>query len=231
MIPSKRRLPVASLLSILLLSIAILLIGCRSNERDPASPSIRLINAVPGSQALRIVVNGKGAVRGPGFSDGLRSFNTSPGQYKIDLSVQLAGGKMVSLPDVHLTATKWRRYTYIVFEAPDGGVRVKSVSDKVDQTKPTGHAIVRAINAVVGMNRVDVSLNSIVTFSSLKFASESDLVSLAPGQYQITALDASVAYSPLADAIGSRLDDGSEYTIVLTGGKNDGGVKVDVIKE
>jgi hypothetical protein len=226
-ISSKKK--IAAILPLLAAMGVVMLAGCRNAHRSPDSPTIRMIDAVPGSDGVEIIINGKSHLRGPSYREGLRSFDTTPGQYKISIQVERSGEKPVRLPELHLSAANWRRYTYIVYDA-GGVVKVKAITDIVDKTKREGVAVARVVNASPDVSRLDIGLNAIVSFSAVKFASESDSIRIAPKVYQVSALESMQGYSPVADNLEARFDEGRDYTIVVFGRKAGGEAKIQIVE-
>jgi hypothetical protein len=193
------------------------------------------VNAYPEISRLEIAIGGKSKVDGPAFGAPVRSIDATPGEYKIDVTPIWRNGQRMQTQHLRVSVAAWRRYTYVYFHSPGSsrqdGSFLEGAVEKVPEKQDRNRAQVSVINAVAAGPRIDVSLNSIVSFSRVRIANQTERISLAPGSYQITALESSAAYEPLAQPVTQKFEAGREYVMIVTGSKNEHNVTIQTLDD
>lgn len=198
--------------------------GCRlAGGSDPSDCSVRLIDAIPDAQDMRVAVNGQKVFHGCAFRSGTGFQDIPPGRYQVYAAVQGESADL-HLPIVAVDAKPDHRYTALAM-GMDGGspkAHVAVYEDTIDPNPiPRDQAIVRVVSAVPDAGSVDVLVNGIVAFKSLRFGDRSEPLPLAALPYEWSVKEAGSYVTPLAGPITLKLHGGRSYLIVLMGKASD----------
>jgi hypothetical protein len=132
------------------------------------------------------------------------------GDYSV--AMRAAGAAATSAPvlSASVNVTAGRAYT-VAGLGPESGLRLQILDDRL--ATPTGHALVRIIQASLKQNVVSVSWNGQLLDSSLKFASVSPYKSVSPATANLT-----VSGGGESTHISVPLAAGTVHTLVVLDG-------------
>jgi len=219
-------------LAVILAVGAITLSGCKSRHADDASPIVTLVNAIPDSTGLNIIVGGRPVFTGPEYGAPAKSFRVDPGKYDVVVKELHRNSAQVTILRERLQLDLYHRYTFIAHRPARRSVtgKIRVLSSVVRKDAGSGGADLNVVNACANASRVDVSLNSIVSVSGVEFGAQSGLTALEPGTYQIAVLDSGSTYKLLSGPQDCQFEKGRNYLLVIGLNRADGGVSMQVLE-
>lgn len=219
--------PLARLACILAAGALLLgLAGCRLFAPPQSSDcSVRLIDAIPGAESIRVAVDGKKVFNNCRYRAGTSFQGIPAGRYDVYAAVEQADGDGLHLPLASIDAEQEHRYTALALGLTVGAPRARLMifDDPVRRQSPIprNQALVRVVSAVPDAGSVDVLVNGIVAFKNLQFGDRSERLPLAALPYEWSVKEAGGYVTPLAGPVTLNLRGGRSYLIVLMGRASD----------
>ena len=200
--------------------------GCRLfAPSQGADCSVRLIDAIPGAGGIRVAVDGKKVFDDCRYRTGTNFEGIPPGRYDVYAAVDQSKGDDLHLPLATLHAQRRNRYTALALGLADGSPRARLALYDDSRAHlapiPRDQALVRVVSAVPDPGALDVLVNGIVAFKSLRFGDRSELLPLAALPYEWSVKVAGGYVTPLAGPTTLTLRGGRSYLIVLMGRASD----------
>jgi hypothetical protein len=204
---------------------ALLVSGCRLNPRsEEGDVRVRLINAVPDAAGLDVSVDGQRVWRRAPFRSNTGYQGIAAGSYPLSVS---GGGLGETLSARSLAFEKGHEYTVLALGAgPGGGAQVQVFQDDAERRAEGGKAVVRLINAGVGLAPIDLVVNNIVGLKNVAYGKRSRTLLLDPGAYDLKVALAD-SPDPVAGPVTLRLEPGRTYTLAAMGRASDGSLSLE----
>lgn len=210
---------------------SMLLSGCRAHHGDDTSPIVTLVNADPDSTGMKVYVHGRAVFSGSDSAGPARNYRVDAGSYDVTVEEERGDADPQTLLSEHVRLEAGRSYTVVAYQAARRSpARARILSSAAHDGATSDKAALRVINASRGQEKVDVCLNSVVTFPSLGFADESATVPIDPGRYRISVLDAASSYRPLCEPKAFDLHKGDDYLLVIAGNAASGGLTEQLVE-
>ena len=201
---------------------ALLGAGCRTgSQSEGGTAQVRLINAVPDAGGLNVSVDGRRVWTRALFRSNTGYQGVSAGTYPVRLESASFGATLLVRP---LSFEKGHDYTVLALgQMRDGG---RPVSAQVLEDEAPGHiepgkTTLRLVNAVLGLEPVDLVINNIVGLQNVAYGKRSPALTLDGGSYDLKIVPADTP-DALAGPISLRLEPGRAYTLVAMGRASDG---------
>jgi len=219
-------------LAVILSASVIVLSGCKSHHDNDASPIVTLVNAIPDSTGLNIIVGGRTVFSGPEYAGPAKSFRVDPGKYDVVVKELHRNSEQVTILRERLQLDPYHRYTFIAHQPARRSVagKIRVLTSVVRKATDSGGVDLNVVNACANAARVDVSLNSIVSVSGVAFGTQSGLTALEPGTYQIAVLDSGSTYKLLSGPQDCQFQKGRNYLLVIGLNRVGGGISMQVLE-
>jgi len=178
---------------------------------------VRLVDAVPSPVRVDLSLNGHTVAKHVEYGSNSGYTMLEPGHYALGLRSDRGTGSATVSGELVRGAS----YTVIAMPASDAGDLGLGVIRENEASPMGDRATLRFIAASRDMAKLSLALNNVIAIDGLRYKTESQPVSLKPGDYDLklwTGDDASQLLGPSP----AHFDGGKSYTVVAMGRRVDG---------
>ena len=198
---------------------SLFLAGCHDHGASPDKVArVRIVDAVPSPTRLDLSVDGHVVVKHVEFGSDSGYTALEPGHHTLGVR----SGAMSA--DVSGELERGLAYTVLAIPIGHGDLGL-SVIKESGGASAKDRATLRFVAASPDEPKLSLALNNVIAVDALRFKSESEAVSLRPGDYDMklwTGNDASQLLGPST----VHLDGGKSYTVVAMGRRVDGSLSL-----
>jgi len=208
---------------VILVIAALLITGCKTNQHSNQS-HVYVVNTIPGTSDIRANIDGSATLTGPGFDGGITAISIDPATYSIALNATSFDGTIEVLKPLRVSAEKGRSYVLVARADRSLWAPLPPPATSANTAE------LEIVNATTDVPKVDVTLNSVVSFNATSLSTPSRQIKIQPGSYQIAVLAYSDGYQPLTDPVERSLKSGKSYILFVFGNFAGSGVSTQLVE-